>query len=217
MNTGHRYVSIVAVITVVAMIIVGCASASPVPTPTPTPIPQPAELKTLKLGDWVIVTGSGGAVSLDCYGVSGDWMNFGNPNDFYARCEGYYVPTVPRIGEVAKITLDEEEGQWKNGDAIYACAITCGWFPVSSLGVGVTPTPTLLELFPPPTETPVPTPTPTSSPTPICVRFHKVVAGDTLLGIAQKYGLDVVQLGEWNGLKYPYLILVGQSLRLCPK
>ncbi len=228
--------SIVAAIAIVAIIaVVGCASASSpsvpkMPTRTPTPIPQPAVLKDLKLGDWVIVTGTGGAVSLDCYGLRGLLKDFGNPNEYYNTCEGFYVPTVPKIGEVAKITLDNDEGKWRDGEAIYACAITCGWFPIGSLGVGVTPTPTLLELFPPTTETPIPAPTLTAVPrrdTPLprpikdnCFTY-KVVSGDTLTDIVtrrySKYNLVMTEVISDNPGIVPDYLTVGQTIQICPR
>ncbi|GAB6042461.1 peptidoglycan DD-metalloendopeptidase family protein [Endothiovibrio diazotrophicus] len=45
---------------------------------------------------------------------------------------------------------------------------------------------------------------------------HRVAAGDTLYAIAFLYGLDYQQLATWNGIRSPYLIRVGQRLRLSP-
>ncbi len=44
--------------------------------------------------------------------------------------------------------------------------------------------------------------------------LHVVVRGDTLHGIAWRYGLDFRDLVRWNRLRNPDLIVVGQKLRL---
>lgn len=43
---------------------------------------------------------------------------------------------------------------------------------------------------------------------------HQVQKGDTLYAIALEYGLDYKELAEWNNISAPYLIRIGQSLRL---
>lgn len=45
---------------------------------------------------------------------------------------------------------------------------------------------------------------------------HTVQSGETLYGIAFRYGLDVPRLAAWNGLGDGTLIRVGQVLRLTP-
>ncbi|MDW8065092.1 MAG: LysM domain-containing protein [Anaerolineae bacterium] len=57
--------------------------------------------------------------------------------------------------------------------------------------------------------TPTVVPTPTSSPTPI---IHVVQPGDTLYGIAIKYGVSVSALQEANGITDPSLLQIGQKL-----
>lgn len=64
-----------------------------------------------------------------------------------------------------------------------------------------TPTPRL--------STPVPTPTFTPSPTPI---IHTIQKGDTLLGIANQYGVTVQSLQETNGILDPRRLQLGQEL-----
>jgi lipoprotein NlpD len=44
--------------------------------------------------------------------------------------------------------------------------------------------------------------------------FHSVQRGETLFGIALAYGLTYREIAEWNGLAEPYVIKVGQQLRL---
>ncbi len=43
---------------------------------------------------------------------------------------------------------------------------------------------------------------------------YTVQAGDTLSGIAAKFGVTVAQLQEWNGISNPDLIYVGQVLKV---
>ncbi|MBP1703850.1 MAG: lysozyme [Chloroflexi bacterium] len=49
-----------------------------------------------------------------------------------------------------------------------------------------------------------------------CSSYYKVQSGDTLSGIADKYGLTVQALATANNLKEPYQILVGQELCIPP-
>ena len=43
-------------------------------------------------------------------------------------------------------------------------------------------------------------------------KYYTVQPGDTLGAIAQRYGVTVMQLCEWNGLANPNYIYVGQQL-----
>jgi lipoprotein NlpD len=45
---------------------------------------------------------------------------------------------------------------------------------------------------------------------------HTVQKGDTLYAIALEYGYDYKELAEWNGIGAPYVIRIGQQLRLSP-
>ncbi|MFN3398442.1 MAG: peptidoglycan DD-metalloendopeptidase family protein [Sulfurimicrobium sp.] len=47
-------------------------------------------------------------------------------------------------------------------------------------------------------------------------QMYSVKKGDTLYGIALEYGFDYKELAEWNGITPPYIIRVGQQLRLAP-
>ena len=49
------------------------------------------------------------------------------------------------------------------------------------------------------------------------VPVYRVVRGDTLYSIAWRYRMDYKQLAWWNGIKAPYLIKIGQLIRLQPQ
>ena len=57
--------------------------------------------------------------------------------------------------------------------------------------------------------TPEPTATPTVTPTPL---FHTMPAGDSLLAIADRYGVSVAALQEANGILDPRSLQIGQQL-----
>lgn len=46
--------------------------------------------------------------------------------------------------------------------------------------------------------------------------IHRVRQGEGLYAIASSYGLDYLQVAEWNGIPPPYNIRIGQVLRLRP-
>lgn len=60
----------------------------------------------------------------------------------------------------------------------------------------------------------VPKPVPVPLPVPTCI-FYRVVPGDTLFGIAFRFGTTVARLQVDNGILNPNLIFVGQVLRIC--
>lgn len=72
-----------------------------------------------------------------------------------------------------------------------------------------TPEATLRPTATPAPYTPAPTPTPTLTPTPI---IYSIGRGDTLLGIAQQFGITVRELQETNGITDPRSLRVGQEL-----
>lgn len=75
--------------------------------------------------------------------------------------------------------------------------------PVITVGATLRPTST------PAPYTPAPTATPTITPTPV---IYKIVSGDTLLKIAQKFGVSVAGIQDSNGLTDPRALRVGQEL-----
>jgi len=72
-----------------------------------------------------------------------------------------------------------------------------------------TPTPTATATATPVPATPEPTDTPTPEPTPI---IHTLKSGDTLIGLARKYGVTVQAIQEANGITDPRGLLVGQQI-----
>ena len=52
--------------------------------------------------------------------------------------------------------------------------------------------------------------------TPAVGGTHQVVRGDTLYAIAFRNGLDFRDVAAWNNIAPPYVIYVGQTLRLGP-
>lgn len=96
------------------------------------------------------------------------------------------------------------------GFALAACGRVVSERPTPSPSPGVLPpsSPTgTAVVVRVPTATPILTPTP--SPTPI---IYVVQPGDTLYGIALKYGVSVAALQEANGIADPALLQVGQEL-----
>ena len=65
-----------------------------------------------------------------------------------------------------------------------------------------------------PAPTPQPTPAPAPKPTPTAVRTYTVQAGDTLSGIASKYGTTYQHLAQINGISNPNLIYAGQVIKI---
>lgn len=84
---------------------------------------------------------------------------------------------------------------------------------VAPLGVTlVPPTPTPSPVMTP-TDTPAPTFTPAPSPTPI---LYVIQSGDTLMGIALKFGVTVAALQQTNGIINPQSLQIGQELIIPP-
>jgi LysM repeat protein len=77
--------------------------------------------------------------------------------------------------------------------------------PTIEMTVGATPRPTAT----PAPYTPAPTSTATATPTPI---FYTIKGGDTLLAIAQEYGVTVAALQETNGIVDPRALRVNQEI-----
>jgi nucleoid-associated protein YgaU len=55
---------------------------------------------------------------------------------------------------------------------------------------------------------------PEAADTPSTTKTYKVAAGDSLIKIAGKFNLKWEDLASWNNIKAPYLIYVGQTLKV---
>lgn len=91
-----------------------------------------------------------------------------------------------------------------------------GLVPVTPAAMAATPTP--YEAVPTYTPTPIihidirlPPGTPTPTPTP---QQHRIEAGDTLIGIAARYGVTVEDLQELNSIDNPRGLQIGQELEI---
>ncbi len=81
--------------------------------------------------------------------------------------------------------------------------------PSATPTIAVTAVATVRPTATPAPYTPAPTATPTVSPTPI---IYRIARGDTLLAIAQKFGVTVRDLQDTNGITDPRALRVGQEL-----
>lgn len=89
---------------------------------------------------------------------------------------------------------------------VAALALTVG---CTAAAAEPTPTATPEPLI---ANTPTPTPQPTATPTPIPSLVHQVLPGDSLWGIAYRYGVTLETLLEANGLTPDVLLQVGQGI-----
>ena len=80
--------------------------------------------------------------------------------------------------------------------------------PTPTIGVAVVVA-TLPPTATPAPYTPEPTPTPTVTPTPV---IHEIQSGESLLSIADQYGISVAALQETNGILDPRFLQIGQQL-----
>jgi LysM repeat protein len=114
-------------------------------------------------------------------------------------------------------------GDWMRQVGAGVSAPSPSPIPSSSATPTPTPTPAPPTPSPNPTPTPGPTSTPgpsattTAAPTPARTSFvHDVAKGETLIGIAARYGVPVEAIIRANGLKDPGLIYVGERLVIPP-
>ncbi len=57
---------------------------------------------------------------------------------------------------------------------------------------------------------------PISETAPVSAGYHRVARGETLYSIAKRYGYSVSRVAQWNSLRSPYTLSVGQRLRVSP-
>jgi len=72
-----------------------------------------------------------------------------------------------------------------------------------------------LRVTPPDSNTVLPAPSGVDSPS-TGGSYHAVLPGETMYGIARKYGITVMDLADWNNLVPPYILSLGQQLRVTP-
>lgn len=154
-------------------------------------------------------------VGIDPNGGTNPW----SPSVIWA--EGYSYdeyrligPVQAEVGDAGTVTvflratakwpLEHNDTYWDDASLIYTTP------PATSTN---TPLP------PPPTNTPGPSPTPLPTPTPRpdgC-SVHIVQQGETLFGIALRYGVEMDQILRFNNIPNPSLIQTGQELVIsCP-
>ncbi len=217
---NQKLLVLVAVIAIVALAVVSCASA---PTDS-RPVPA---VQQLYPGVWVEIVGPSGYHNPNC----GDLKI-----DYQAECE----PWVPKVGkgQIEPYKGDEDDpfnGKWVvNGkfrvhvqyDPETRNIPGSGWYKLESLRL-TTPLPTPT---PWPTDTPIPAPTLTAVPrrdTPLprpikdnCFTY-KVVSGDTLTDIVtrrySKYNLVMTEVISDNPGIVPDYLTVGQTIQICPR
>ena len=125
--------------------------------------------------------------------------------------------TPPPSVEDGNISADDIN-KWATMDAVRAALLTQTYQPEVIELPTETPTPTIVL----PTLTPVPTgPTDTpvvviNSPTPLVnpgqEQTYLVQAGEWVISIANKFGVDPNELIERNELQYPYDLNIGQEI-----
>jgi LysM repeat protein len=108
-------------------------------------------------------------------------------------------------------------------DAVFAARVPTGskvsaGTAVVSDSVSATPSPSVtpapVKPTPTPTVTPKPTPKPTASTTPSTKKTYTVKSGDTLSGIASRFGTTSKILMKLNSITNANLIKIGQILKL---
>jgi LysM repeat protein len=108
-------------------------------------------------------------------------------------------------------------GRWLAGLVMTLFVAGCGQIitptptptPPPTATVAIAAIATLPPTVTPAPYTPAPTPTPTVTPTPV---IYQIRPGDSLLAIAQRYGLSVASLQDANGILDPRTLQVGQQL-----
>jgi len=164
------------------------ASSTPTPTTTITPTPGTLGTHVVRWGEWLYCIGR--AYKVSPWAIAKEnglwWPNLIFPN------QRLTIPNVP----------------WTNMTSGPVCKAQ---FSTST----PTPTPTPVSTTPvatitPPTATPIPATTATPA---ACRAIYVVRRGDTLYGIALRYGTTYTELARVNGISNPRLIYSGQ--RLC--
>ncbi|MCX6022186.1 MAG: LysM peptidoglycan-binding domain-containing protein, partial [Chloroflexi bacterium] len=131
---------------------------------------------------------------------------FGVTAEALLRANGITDPSLIQIGQV--LTIPAPPGAPTAAPPMTATATPAPTGPAA--------TPTAASASPTPTATPSPQPTPTATPTqaPSGSRTYTIVAGDTPIDIAARFGITVEELLRANGVTDPSLLQIGQVLTI---
>lgn len=178
-------------------------AGQPVPAPTPTPAPAPAG------GTYTVVAGDT---------LSGIAARYGTTYQYLAQINGIADPNKINVGQVLKVPgggsapapTPQPNGQTytvRSGDSLSAIGSKLGldWHAIAAANGLSDPYiiyPGQVLRLP---GTNVPTPAPG-------VTHYTVQSGDTLSGIAAKYGTSYQHLAQINGIADPNKIYPGQVL-----
>jgi LysM repeat protein len=173
---------------VVTTLLNGCASTPPTPIPTPLPGDTPEIGTGTSSNPDVGSTTTGGTITLPSNPIPSSSTTTTSDDD------ANYHTVSP------KETLYSIAKQYG-----HTTADIKAWNSLTSdsLSVGKR-----LRIAPPAGGTASTTSTSTSS------SCHKVVRGDTLFTISKHYGHTVAEVAQWNGIKAPYNLKVGQMLQV---
>jgi LysM repeat protein len=139
-----------------------------------------------------------------------------------------------RIGFALPAARDRPAGQLALGALMLVAFAAIAFARLSGVGAGglaagagsPSPLATRAAALPTPTPTPVPTAAPSAATSPVLTpapnptqptRTYKVKRGDTLIGIAARFGTTAPVLIDLNNIKNPARLAVGARLKLPPE
>ena len=136
------------------------------------------------------VPGYGGALDLDkAYITPAQWAKYANPNGKPATAQKPAAPAQPARKSLDVIAAEVIAGKWGNGtDRVNR--LRAAGYDAAKVQAKVN------ERMKPP------------------ARTYTVRPGDTLSGIAARYGTTYIELARKNGIQNPNLIYAGQTIRI---
>lgn len=136
------------------------------------------------------VPGYGGALDLDkAYITPAQWAKYANPNGKPATAQKPAAPAQPARKSIDVIAAEVIAGKWGNG-ADRVNRLRAAGYDAAKVQAKVN------ERMKPP------------------ARTYTVRPGDTLSGIAARYGTTYIELARKNGIGNPNLIFPGQVIRI---
>jgi len=124
-------------------------------------------------------------------------------------------PAIPAVLLASLLVALGLSGSWGQSPltAVASVGPTASptFVPTAPPTAAPTPSPTLVPPTEAPTPPPTPTPRPTRTPAP-SFRTYTIVSGDTLSGIAHRFGTTVLALEQLNHITNPNALRVGQVL-----